>query len=320
MSARPHAAALRSTFFLVTLTPTPTPDLWTTRRLLAWMMEAFEKKGMDSPRVQAEMLLEHTFSCKRLALYTDPDRPVTPIERQQLRDLVARALKHEPVQYLVGEAKFFGLDIKVDRRVLIPRPSTATIVEEVLQHQRALGKAKGEGLLITDICTGSGCIAIALLKNLPLARAVATDISPQALELARENAQRHAVLDRLDLLEGNLMEPLLAHPATMGSTSIDYIVSNPPYIPDHEWPAVEPNVKEYEPHLALRGGTDGLTFIRPLFAHAPRLLKPGGLMLVEVATSHAALCVDLARETLHDVRIRKDIDGLERVVIGSPRT
>jgi release factor glutamine methyltransferase len=320
VSARPHAAALRSTFFLVTLTPTPTPDLWTTRRLLAWMMEAFEKKGMDSPRVQAEMLLEHTFSCKRLALYTDPDRPVTPIERQQLRDLVARALKHEPVQYLVGEAKFFGLDIKVDRRVLIPRPSTATIVEEVLQHQRALGKAKGEGLLITDICTGSGCIAIALLKNLPLARAVATDISPQALELARENAQRHAVLDRLDLLEGNLMEPLLAHPATMGSTSIDYIVSNPPYIPDHEWPAVEPNVKEYEPHLALRGGTDGLTFIRPLFAHAPRLLKPGGLMLVEVATSHAALCVDLARETLHDVRIRKDIDGLERVVIGSPRT
>lgn len=283
------------------------------------MMDSFQRKGLDSPRIQAEMLLEHVFGCNRLALYTDPDRPASTIERQSLRDLIQRALKFEPVQYLVGEGKFFGLGIKVDKRVLIPRPSTATIVEEILQHHRAVSgaKSKGEGLLLADICTGSGCIAIALLKNLTMARAVATDISHDALDLARENAHRHGVLDRLDILQGDMLAPLLNFPATMGTASIDYIASNPPYIPDDEWDAVEPNVKDYEPHSALRGGNDGLMFVRPLFEQAPRLLKPGGLLLVEVATSRIEESLTLARIAFADVRMRKDIDGLDRVVIGT---
>jgi release factor glutamine methyltransferase len=288
---------------------------------MAWMIDTFTRKDLDSPRIQAEMLLEHVFGCRRLSLYTDPDRPASNEERQRLRDLVTRALKHEPVQYLVGEAKFFGLDFKVDPRVLVPRPSTATIVEEVLQHHRAAKSGvaiKGEGMLIADVCTGSGCIAITLLRNLPAARGVATDLSPDALEVARLNAARLAVQGRLEFAQGHLLDPLAELPATRGVDSLDYLVSNPPYIPDDEWAAVEPNVKEYEPHLALRGGVDGLDLVRPLLERGPALVKPGGLILVEIATSRAeeALAFAKANPQLGDVRLLSDIDGLARVVVG----
>ncbi|MCB1940290.1 MAG: peptide chain release factor N(5)-glutamine methyltransferase, partial [Rhodocyclaceae bacterium] len=196
------------------------------------------------PRLSAEMLLSHVFACQRMHLYTQADRPASPAERDQLRDLVARALKHEPVQYLVNEAWFFSLQLKSDRRALIPRPSTETIVETILQHART--RHADTPLRIADICTGSGCIAISLARNLPTAQLIATDISPDALALARENAERHAVADRIEFHKGDLLAPLAAH-----HTTYDYIASNPPYIPDHEWDAVEPNVKDYEPTIAL---------------------------------------------------------------------
>lgn len=296
---------------------------WTTRTLIAWMADAFKKKGLDRPRLLAEDLLAHVIGSTRLKLYTDPERLATEDERTQLRDLVQRALKHEPVQYLVGREHFFGLQMKVDRRVLIPRPSTQTIVEEVLQHTRAKAgaAAKGEGLLIADICTGSGCIAIALLKNLPAARAIAADISSDALAVAADNASDHGVSDRLDLLRGDLLAPLATHPIARADRSVSILVSNPPYIPDHEWDAVEPNVKDHEPHLALRGGADGLDLVRRLCADAPRLLAPGGVMAIEVAASHAEPAADLARAhpLIQNVRILSDCDGLPRVVWGEAK-
>ncbi|MFZ4431078.1 MAG: N5-glutamine methyltransferase family protein, partial [Phycisphaerales bacterium] len=166
--------------------------------------------------------------------------------------------------------------------------------------------------------TGSGCIAIALLRHLPQARGVAADLSADALDVARANAERLGVAERLDLVQGHLLEPLGDVPATRGVDSIDYLVSNPPYIPDHEWEAVEPNVKDYEPHLALRGGSDGLDLIRPLMAGGPALVKPGGLMLVETAASHAdeAAALAAANPLLADIRVLRDIDGLPRVVVG----
>jgi release factor glutamine methyltransferase len=302
----------------VTIRPVQS-DVWTTRRLLAWMMEAFTRHGLDSPRVQAEMLLEHVFGCDRLRLYMDPDRPASPIERQALRELVGRALKNEPVQYLVGHAKFFGLTISVDRRVLIPRPSTATIVEDVLQHSRAQrGAGGGDGLLIADVCTGSGCIALALLKLLPGARVVATDLSVEALEVAKGNAVALGLDDRLELVRGDMLDALGLHPVAGAVASLDYLVSNPPYIPDDEWGAVEPNVKDYEPHTALRGGVDGLDFVRTLAARGPEFVKPGGLMLIEVAASRAAEARALveANPLMTDVMVLADIDGLARVVRG----
>lgn len=300
-------------------------ETWTTRRLLSWMGEAFTKKNLDSPRLMAEMLMAHVIGCERLKLYTDPDRPASDLERETLRTLVGRALKHEPVQYLVGEGWFFGLPFKVDKRVLVPRPCTETIVEHVLQHVRVQpgsGGPKGEGLLIADVCTGSGCIAISLLKRLPGARVIATDISADALEVAKENAVRHGVIDRLELLQGDLLQPLLAHPITQGDATLNYLISNPPYIPDSEWPAVEPNVKDHEPHLALRGGPDGLDFVRPLLAAGPRLLKPSALMLIEVADARAEQAKALAAQSdgLESCEILRDHEGLRRVVVARKKS
>lgn len=296
---------------------TSASEAWTTRKLLSWMGEAFTRKGLDNPRLFAEMLLAHVLGCERLRLYMDADRPASQDEREKLRDLVKRALADEPVQYLIGTGWFFGLPIKVDPRVLIPRPSTETIVEHVLQHARAGGRPKGEGLLIADVCTGSGCIAIALLKTLTQARAVATDVSPDALELADENARTHKVGDRLDLVRGDLLSALDDFPASAGKGALDYLVSNPPYVPDGEWDAVEPNVKNYEPHGALRGGADGLEFVRPVLTGGPERLRPGGMMLVEVADSHADEAAKIAEGAgLSEVRVLRDWEGLKRVVVG----
>lgn len=297
---------------------------WTTRRLMAWMAEAFTKNALDSPRLQAEMLMSHVLGCDRLRLYTDPDRPASPLERKALRDLVGRALRHEPIQYLVGEAWFFGLSFKVDRRVLIPRPSTETIVEHVLQHARTtpgFGGRTGEGLLIADVCTGSGCVAVALLKNLPGARVVATDVSPEALEVAAQNAARHGVADRIDLIAGDLLAPLDEFPSTRGVSSLHYLVSNPPYIPDAEWDAVEPNVKDHEPTLALRGGESGLSFVSPILERGPRYLAPGGLILVETAASTAeqARLIAAQHPDLEAAEVLKDFEDLPRVVVARRR-
>lgn len=303
---------------------------WTTRKLLAWMKDAFAKAGIDSPQLCAEMLVSHVLGCERLKLYMDPDRPAAPLERQQLRDLTARALKDEPVQYLVGEAWFFSLPFHVDKRVLIPRPATGTIVEHVLQHARATpgfgGESEarfGEGVVIADICTGSGCVAVALARNMPGAHVVATDISADALDVARANAERHQVAERVDLLEGDLLAPLAAHPAAKGKGTLHYLVSNPPYIPDDEWDSDDPetgvqaNVKAFEPEIALRAGPDGLRFVRPLLTDGPRCLRPGGLIMVEVAASRAkdARAIAEANPLLEAVTILKDFEGHPRTIV-----
>jgi release factor glutamine methyltransferase len=299
-------------------------EKWTTRRLLVWMGQAFTKAGLDSPRLMAEMLVAHVIGCERLSLYMDQDRPASPLEREALRDLTARALKHEPVQYLVGEAWFFGLPFHVDRRVLIPRPATETIVEHVLQHVRATHgvASRGEGLVLADVCTGSGCIAVALLKRLPGARAYATDIAADALEVARRNAHRHGVSDRVELLRGDLLAPLLEHPGSRAEASLDYLLANPPYIPDDEWPdKVARNVREHEPEQALRGGPDGLGLVRPILAGGLALVKPGGLALIEVADSRAADALALARahELVSEASVLDDHEGLPRVVVAQRR-
>jgi release factor glutamine methyltransferase len=287
------------------------------------MSDALAAKNVDSPRLSAELLLAHVLGCDRLRLYMDADRPATPLERETLRTLVARALKHEPVQYLVSQAWFFSLPFHVDPRVLIPRPCTELIVEHVLQHARAEpGFAPGGAVTFADVCTGSGCIAVSLLKNLPNARAAATDLSRDALNVARLNAERHRVLDRLDLLEGDLLAPLADHPA---GQHLHYLLANPPYIPDREWHSTDPaiavgkNVKHFEPELALRGGPDGLRFIRPLIDLAPARLRPDGILLIELAASTAddVLGLAAANPLLHSPRLLNDLEGHPRVLLAS---
>lgn len=274
------------------------------------------------------MLLAHVLGCDRLRLYMETDRPASPIERQSLRELVRRALNHEPIQYLVGEEVFFTMHFMVDRRVLIPRPSTLTIVEEVLAHARnnpvdnALRESDaGTGIMIADVCTGSGCIACVLAKNLPGARVIATDISDEALEVAQINITKHHLDERVELIQGDLLEPIVVHPIAGNNASLNYLCSNPPYIPDHEWDAVEPNVKDHEPTLALRAKDDGMEFVARLIDDAPPRIVPGGLLLIEIASCTADRCLELAiaHDLLTSARIAKDSDGLDRVLIAERR-
>ncbi len=304
---------------------------WTTRRLLAWIGEAFTKKGLDSPRLCAEILVAHVLGCERLALYMEQDRPASEAERERLRGLVGRALKHEPIQYLVGEWPFFGMAMKVDSRVLIPRACTELIVERVVQDVRArLGAgALGGGhrpskatvggtgeelpaIWVADVCTGSGCIAVAIAKQLASARVMASDVSAAALEVARLNASRHGVAERVEFFEGD------GWGAFGGRDELfDYVVSNPPYIPDYEWDEVGEEVKGYEPHVALRGGTDGMLVVRPVIEGARGRMKAGGLLLVETAASTAEVAAGMAREAgFSEVRVLEDHEGLPRVVEG----
>lgn len=272
------------------------------------MRGAFAEKGLDSPRLSAEMLLCHVIGCERMRLYTQADRPATPDERGALRELVGRALRHEPIQYLVGEGWFFSHAFHVDRRVLIPRPSTETLVEHALQSLR--GRDGAGAIRIADIGTGSGCIAISALKALPDAVAVAIDLSADSLDVARRNAERHGVLDRIEFVEGDLLGPL------EGRGPFDLILSNPPYIPDHEWGAVEPNVKDHEPTSALRSGPTGLELVGPIIEGAPAHLADGGRIYVELAacTADEALAMARSHELLRGAEILKDLDGLPRVV------
>lgn len=292
------------------------------------MSDAFTKTELDSPRLMSELLMAHVIGCDRLKLYMDADRPASPLEREQLRDLVGRALKHEPVQYLVGEAWFYGLPFHVDKRVLIPRPATEQIIEEVIHHTRAepgFGGKAGEGVRIADVCTGSGCIALTLLKNLPQATAIATDISADALAVAAMNADKHKLTSRIEFVQGDLAAPLIEHPGGAG-LELHYLCANPPYIPDAEWNApdqVDKNVRDFEPHSALRAGPDGLQFIRPLIesviAH-PKMLRPCGLLLIETAASTAKQVAEIcsaAPEIFSSVRVAKDFEGLDRVVVAT---
>lgn len=293
--------------------PRVSTETWTTRRLLGWIAEMFEQRGLDSHRLCAEILVSHVIGCERLRLYMEPERPASPEERERLRGLVKRALAHEPIQYLTGEAWFFGLRLRADRRGLIPRPSTETIVEYALQAERS--RDDGATVRLADVCTGSGCIAVALAKHLPGAGIVATDVSPDALSLAGENAEKIGVSDRVEFREGDLLGPISGPD---GGGPFDWIVSNPPYIPDHEWDAVAPNVKDHEPGLALRGGDDGLDLVRPLITGASGLLKPGGVLLIEIAACTAAECVALACGVGYTgVRLLKDHEGLERVLVAT---
>ncbi|MHC5113877.1 MAG: peptide chain release factor N(5)-glutamine methyltransferase [Planctomycetota bacterium] len=286
---------------------------WTTRRLLAWMTDRFTEREVDAPRIVAEMLLAHVLGCERLRLYMEVDRPASPAELAELKALVKRADAHEPVQYLVGRTSFFTHELAVDGSTMIPQPCTEDLVEAVLAWSREPGR---EGpLRIADVGTGSGCIAIALLRALPDATVLATDIVPAALDLARRNAKDVGVEDRIELVEGDGLAPLVA-----AGGAFDVICSNPPYIGDDEWDGgqVQRSVREHVPATALRGGADGLDVIRPIIAGVGALLAPGGLLAMEIGHAQRDAVLELARAAgLRDPRVLKDHEDHWRVLLAN---
>lgn len=282
---------------------------WTTRQLLAWTTSYLGSKGVEDARLSTEMLLAHVLGVPRIKLYTDLDRPASELERATFRGLVERAAKHEPVDYLVGRVPFFSLNLRVTPDVLIPRPSTETLVEHVIQHCR---RTPGfHAPVIADVGTGSGAIAVVLAKHVPNCRVIATDISPGALVVARQNAQEQGVAERVEFVEGDLLTPLRQR-----GLRVRYLASNPPYISDEEWEAVASNVKDYEPHAALRGGVDGLKYIRPLIAGAKEVLERPGQLVVEIAAAQKERAIALAMEAgFENPRVLADHEGLPRVLV-----
>jgi release factor glutamine methyltransferase len=320
--------------------------VWTTRRLLEWMGGHFQSRGLDSPRLVAEMLLAHVLGCDRMRLYMEADRPAGPNELAALHTVVARAASHEPVQYLIGKARFYGRDFTVTPAVFIPQPCTEEIVSLVSEQfgRPARSSTAEDGAandedaaprpLIADVGTGSGCIAISLALQIPGARLLATDIDEAALEVARANAERFGVADRIDFAVGSLLEPLEAWMAkggngaggaipgdepTSGGGGFDVICSNPPYIPDHEWDGgqVQEAVRKFVPQRALRGGRDGLDCIRPLVSGAGSLLKVGGRLVLEIAHCQRDAVLGLVDEApdLGRAEVRRDHEGLWRILI-----
>lgn len=317
-SSNPAPARQSVTIPPMSSTSSPSTDVWTTRRLLVWMTSYFHERNIEFPRLCAELLLAGVIGCDRLRLYMEADRPASPEELARLRTNVVRAGQHEPIAYILGCAWFFGMEFRITPDTLVPRPATATLVEQVIQDARSLNLSSG---VIVDVATGSGVIAIALAACLKGFTVFATDISDAALAVASANAESHRVADRVKFLRGDLLGALQEWQPSLES-GVDYLVCNPPYISDIEWEQVEQNVKGFEPHIALRGGADGLDYIRRLISGAARWLKPGGLLAVEIAASQgdAVLALTGRQDScLADAKVIPDHEGYPRVLIARRR-
>jgi len=241
--------------------------------------EFLAKKGVDSPRLQTELLLAHVLKLPRMKLYLNFERALAPAEVDSLREFIKRRSQREPLQHITGSTSFCGYEIAVSRHVLVPRPETELLAEFGWQF---LSTINPQPASCFDLCTGSGCIAIALAAKCPQAKIVATDISTEALTLAKENTARNNVAERIEFLPGDGFAALSA------TARFDLIVSNPPYIPSAEIATLQPEVRDFDPRLALDGGADGLEFYRLIAAQAGAFLKPGGKVMVEFGDGQAA--------------------------------
>ena len=280
-------------------------ESWTVRRVLEWTTGHLKKHGSDTPRLDAEILLAHARGCQRIQLYTQFDEPLTDAVRGLMRELVQRRTKAEPVAYLVGVREFFSLSFRVTRDVLIPRPDTETLVMAILDGVK--GKPSPS---VLDLCTGSGCVAVAVAKNGPTAQITATDISPAAIEIARENVARHSLSDRVTVIESDLFAKIVP-----GST-FDVIAGNPPYVPSGEIAKLDASVAHHEPHLALDGGADGLSVLRKIMHAAPQFAAPNAHFFMEFSPEQADAVTSMFVEHggYSDVTIQKDLAHRPRIL------
>jgi len=280
-------------------------DVWTVGRLLTWTTDWLATKGSESPRLEAEVLLAHVRGCQRILLYTAFDTPVADAERARFRALVKRRGEGEPVAYLVGSREFFSLPFAVSPAVLVPRPETEGLVVRVIDLCQGLDAPR-----IVDVGTGSGAIAVTAAKRLPRARVVATDISAAALAVAGDNARRHGVAERVEIVECDLLDdPRAAGPW-------DVVVSNPPYVRDDEFDSLPRDVRLHEPKGALVAGPTGVELIVRLARQGAERLVPGGWLLVEMGPNVAA-AAEAAVAAVSGLGLEptlKDVAGLARIL------
>ncbi len=317
---------------------TSQPEKWTNRALIAWTKSFFEKKGIENPKLEAEVLLSHATGTSRIELFMNYDDEPSEENRAAFRELVRRRALGEPVAYLVGVKEFYSLPFLVDSNTLIPRPETEQLVLETIEYFKKQGWRTGSDgvrkrgveteedapdhreteereLKICDVGVGSGCVSVALVKNIPAARVVALDVSPATLEVARKNVEKLGVVDRVELRQSDLLDAI---PSDLPEEArFDAIVSNPPYVSESEYVALEATVREYEPKIALVGGATGAELALRLVRQAPDRLKLGGRLALELSPTTVEI---VARELEKDARwnsveIRRDFAGLPRFVV-----
>lgn len=261
-----------------------------------------KEKGVESPRLSAELLISAFLKCRRLDLYLNFDKPLTEAETDGLRQWVVRRGKREPIQYITGSCEFFGLNFEVNPSVLIPRPETETLVETVVDDYRERGAVS-----CLDLCTGSGAIAVAVRKKLPGTVVAASDISPAALEVARRNAEANGV--EIEWVLSDLF-------AGLQGRRFDVIVSNPPYCVKSVIPSLQPEVRDHEPLLALDGGEDGLDACRLILSAVPKHLNPSGRLYLEAGEDQMGRLAELGeRNGLKSMTVLKDLAGKERIAV-----
>jgi release factor glutamine methyltransferase len=288
-----------------------TGGAWTVRRILEWTSGFFTRKNVDAPRLSAELLLAHVLNVPRIKLYTDYERVLAERDLAAFRALVQRAGEQEPIAYLTGKAYFFNLEFEVGPGVLIPRPDTETLVENVLQLAR--NTPGFEAPRVLDLCTGSGCIAAAIAQRLKNAVVTAIDKSEKAVAIARRNVERLVLNDRITIEQGDLYEPLSR---MVDVAPFNLIVSNPPYVPTGQMERLDRNVRDYEPPEALDGGIDGLVLHRQILDGAAERLLPGGRIYLEIGWEQGPASREAASRhaEFEDVRVLKDYAGHDRVL------
>jgi len=289
-------------------------ETWTILKVIQWTAGYFSRKGIEQARAEAEVLLAHVLGMDRIQLYLRFDQPLSAAELAGYREIIRRRAAHEPTQYITGRQEFWSLEFEVTPSVLIPRPETELLVEKSLEFLESSGNSsdKTPEPAIVDLGTGSGAIAVALAHERPSSRVIATDRSPEALAVAKRNAMRHHVEDRIffaamDLLSG--FRP--------SSPLFDLIVSNPPYIGEAEFAGLAPEIARHEPAGALRGGgNQGLDIIRRIINNVPVYLKPGGMLLLEVGQGQPDLLRDELAASPHidSFEFIRDYSGILRVV------
>ncbi len=284
-------------------------DTWTIQKLLSWITEYFTNKRVDSPRLSAELLLSHVLSLKRIELYTQFDKLVSSQSLDILHQLVKRAGEHEPVAYLTGKTEFYSLQLEVTSDCMIPRPETELLVQRAIEFLRTRDGIQ----FVCDLCTGSGCIAVAIAKNFSNARIIATDICDKTLATAARNVDKYQLNEQIKLLCGDLFEPVISQ---LDVETFDLIVSNPPYVTSAEYEKLDKNVKDYEPKTALYAGEDGMDVYRRIIEEADRFLKPGSAIMLEIGYAQGRAVSDLLEQTevFTEIRIEKDFNNNDRIV------
>ena len=288
--------------------------MWRVVDLLDWTTRYFEQHGISNPRLDAEVLLAHLLERSRLELYLHFEMPVFQEHLTPYRELIKKRIEHTPVSYLTNRKEFMSLDFYVDERVLIPRPETEQLVETILREKT------GDSERLLELGTGSGVIATSLAVHQPKWNIIATDISEPALEVAEKNADTHAPTAQIKFLSGDLFDPIkTVNP--VGDIRFDWIVCNPPYVKKTKWDTLSPDVRDYEPEIALFAGDDGLAVIRRLIAEAPEYLAPNGKLILEIGDTQGDTVRALidAEPAYCTCELLKDYAEKERIVLASVR-